>query len=165
MTYLESGDLQTYAEAADIRKITTDIYEKWQAKVSPKAVFTFGVAENVPESLMLDVKRVAQSMNNLVSNAVKFTTEGRIHIHITMEEAAAKPGDDPNVRGLSIIVADTGIGIDDEMKNDLFRPFVQADSSMTRDYGGAGIGLAVTRGFARVMGGDVVVTTKLRLWI
>jgi len=161
MTYLESGDLQTYAEPSDIRKITTDIYNKWQDKVSPKVVFTYGVAENVPAELMLDVKRVAQSMNNLVSNAVKFTTEGRIHIHITMMDPDIKPGDDPNVCGLSIIIADTGIGIDDDMKGDLFRPFVQADSSMTRDYGGAGIGLAVTRGFARVMGGDVVVTTKL----
>jgi len=160
MTYLEAGDLQVFAEPADIRKITADLYEKWQDKVNPNVVFTYGVAENVPDTMMLDVKRVAQSMRNMISNAVKFTSAGRIHIHITMENPDIKPGDDKNVQGLSIIVADTGIGINDEMKSNLFKPFVQADSSMTRDYGGAGIGLAVTRGFARVMGGDVVVTTK-----
>lgn len=160
MTYLEAGDLQVFAEPADIRKITADLYEKWQNKTEPGVVFTYGVAENVPETLMLDVKRVAQSMRNMISNAIKFTSDGRIHIHITMQNADVKPGDDLNVRGLSIIVADTGVGINDEMKSNLFKPFVQADSSMTRDYGGAGIGLAVTRGFARVMGGDVVVTSK-----
>jgi len=160
MTYLEAGDLQVFAEPADIRKITADLYEKWQDKVDPNVVFTYGVADNVPEALMLDVKRVAQSMRNMISNAIKFTSAGRIHIHITMQGADVKPGDDPNVQGLSIIVADTGIGINDEMRSNLFKPFVQADSSMTRDYGGAGIGLTVTRGFARVMGGDVVVTSK-----
>lgn len=160
MTYLEAGDLQVFAEPADIRKITTDLYEKWQDRVDPNVAFTYGVADNVPEALMLDVKRVTQSMRNMISNAVKFTSEGRIHIHITMQDADAKPGDDANVQGLSIIVADTGIGINDEMKSNLFKPFVQADSSMTRDYGGAGIGLTVTRGFARVMGGDVVVNSK-----
>ncbi len=160
MTYLEAGDLQIFAEPADIRKITADLYEKWEDKVQPNVQFTFGIAENVPEILMLDVKRVTQSMRNMVSNASKFTAAGRIHIHITMQEPDVKPGDDNNVQGLSIIVADTGIGITEEMQSNLFKPFVQADSSMTRDYGGAGIGLAVTRGFARVMGGDVVVTTK-----
>jgi len=160
MTYLEAGDLQVFAEPADIRKITADLYGKWQDKVSPNVEFTYGVAENVPDTLMLDVKRVAQSMRNMISNAIKFTSSGRIHIHITMQDADTKPGDDKNVQGLSIIVADTGIGINDEMKSNLFKPFVQADSSLTRDYGGAGIGLAVTRGFARVMGGDVVVTSK-----
>ncbi len=160
MTYLEAGDLQVFAEPADIRKITADLYEKWQSKVGSNVMFTYGVAENVPDSMMLDVKRVTHSMRNMISNAVKFTSAGRIHIHITMQQADVKPGDNPNVQGLSIIIADTGIGINDEMKSNLFKPFVQADSSMTRDYGGAGIGLAVTRGFARVMGGDVVVTSK-----
>jgi len=160
MTYLEAGDLQVFAEPADIRKITADLYGKWEDKVNPNVEFTYGVAENVPDTLMLDVKRVAQSMRNMISNAIKFTSSGRIHIHITMQDADVKPGDDKNVQGLSIIVADTGIGINDEMKSNLFKPFVQADSSLTRDYGGAGIGLAVTRGFARVMGGDVVVTSK-----
>ena len=160
MTYLEAGDLQVFAEPADIRKITAGLYEKWQNKVNPSVVFTYGVAENVPDALMLDVKRVTQSMHNMISNAIKFTSTGRIHIHITMQDADVKPGDDKNVQGLSIIVADTGIGINDEMKANLFKPFVQADSSLTRDYGGAGIGLAVTRGFARVMGGDVVVSSK-----
>lgn len=160
MTYLEAGDLQVFAEPADIRKITVGLYEKWQNKVNPNVVFTYGVAEGVPDALMLDVKRVTQSMHNMISNAIKFTSTGRIHIHITMQDADVKPGDDKNVQGLSIIVADTGIGINDEMKANLFKPFVQADSSLTRDYGGAGIGLAVTRGFARVMGGDVVVSSK-----
>ena len=160
MTYLEAGDLQVFAEPADIRKITAGLYEKWQNKVNPSVVFTYGVAEGVPDALMLDVKRVTQSMHNMISNAIKFTSTGRIHIHITMQDADVKPGDDKNVQGLSIIVADTGIGINDEMKANLFKPFVQADSSLTRDYGGAGIGLAVTRGFARVMGGDVVVSSK-----
>jgi len=161
MTYLEAGDLTAFTTPADIRKIVAEAYDKWQPKTNPENIsFTYGVAEDVPEKLMLDVKRVELSLKNMVSNAVKFTKKGRIHIHVTMQDVIRHADDDANVQKLSIIVADTGIGISDEMKSNLFKPFVQADSSMTRNYGGAGIGLTVTRGFARLMGGDVVVTTK-----
>jgi len=161
MTYLEAGDLTAFTTPADIRKIVAQTYEKWQPKTNPDNIsFTYGIAKDVPEKLMLDVKRVESSLKNMVSNAVKFTKKGRIHIHVTMQDVIRHEDDDENVQKLSIIVADTGIGISDEMKSNLFKPFVQADSSMTRNYGGAGIGLTVTRGFARLMGGDVVVTTK-----
>ncbi len=161
MTYLEAGDLTAFTTPADIRKIVAQTYEKWRPKTNPQNIsFTYGVAADVPEKLMLDVKRVELSLKNMVSNAVKFTKEGRIHIHVTMQDVVRHADDDENVQKLSIIVADTGIGISDKMKSNLFKPFVQADSSMTRNYGGAGIGLTVTRGFARLMGGDVVVTTR-----
>lgn len=161
MTHLESGELAYTTEATDIRRIVSGIYRTWKDKVDEDNVLvTCGVADNVPDMLMLDAARVTKSLNNLVSNAVKFTHKGRIHIHITINDIAGQPGDDENVTELSLIVIDTGIGITDDMRANLFKPFVQADSSMTRNYGGAGIGLAVTRGFARLMGGDVEVTTK-----
>ncbi|MBL4852645.1 MAG: response regulator [Robiginitomaculum sp.] len=161
MTYLEAGDLTAFTTPTDIRKIIAEAYDKWQPKTNPANIsFTYGIAEDVPAKLMLDVKRVELSLKNMVSNAVKFTKKGRIHIHVTMQDVIRHADDDENVQKLSVIVADTGIGISDEMKSNLFKPFVQADSSMTRNYGGAGIGLTVTRGFARLMGGDVVVKTK-----
>jgi len=161
MTYLESGELNSVSEPANIRDIAAGVYSTWKDKInSDKIVLTCGVAENVPEKLMLDSARVTTSLNNLVSNAAKFTHEGRIHIHITVNNVQGLPGDHKNVTQLSIIVIDTGIGITEDVQSNLFKPFVQADSSMTRNYGGAGIGLAVTRGFARLMGGDVKVMSS-----
>ena len=162
MTYLESGDLVASTEPADIREVVQQIYQTMSERVNSKEIaFTCGVADDVPESLMLDVTRVTRSLKNLVSNAVKFTHEGRIHIHITTKPAQVSEGEDDNLTELSIIVIDTGIGISDEMQKNLFKPFVQADSSITRNYGGAGIGLAVSRGFVRLMGGDIIVMSKL----
>jgi len=156
MSQMESGNLAIVTAPNDIRLLADNVYKKWLPKVDAnKVIFTCGVAKNVPTDLMVDGIRFKQALDNLVSNAVKFTSKGRIHIHITLldnTEMNLSPS-------LQIIVADTGIGIAKHIVPDLFRPFIQADSSTTRAHDGAGIGLTITRGLARLMGGDVAVRT------
>jgi len=161
MVYLDAGSMPFNPGVTDIRKICDEVYHFWLSRVdSKKVILTCGVADDVPEHIMLDRERVKQAMNNLVSNGVKFTPEGRVHIHVTMRDAPPEPGQPEKTKILSVIVADTGIGMTEEVQQKLFKPFVQADSSMTREYGGAGIGLSVTRGLARFMGGDVSFTSS-----
>jgi two-component system sensor histidine kinase/response regulator len=92
-------------------------------------------------------------VNNLVDNAIKFTSEGSVRIE------ASKPGSiEPAM--IKIEIFDTGIGIPREKNEEIFLPFTQTDSSSTRKYGGAGLGLSVSRQFARLLGGDINVSSQ-----
>ena len=100
-----------------------------------------------------DATRLRQILMNLLGNAVKFTETGSITL-----QAVVEPQLDGAIR-LQCQVRDTGIGISDERLASLFAPFTQADSSTTRKYGGTGLGLAISRQLARLMGGDITVTS------
>ena len=92
-------------------------------------------------------------VNNLVDNAIKFTSEGSVRIE------ASKPGSiEPAM--IRIEIFDTGMGIPREKNEEIFLPFTQTDSSSTRKYGGAGLGLSVSRQFARLLGGDINVSSQ-----
>ncbi|WP_295388187.1 ATP-binding protein [uncultured Thiodictyon sp.] len=101
-----------------------------------------------------DVHRLRQMLSNLVGNAIKFTHQGQIRI------AAAETGRDGNTALLEFAVSDTGIGIPKEQQSQLFKPFSQADSSITRQYSGSGLGLSIVRTLAQLMGGDVGVESE-----
>ncbi|MBO2453451.1 MASE1 domain-containing protein [Actinomadura barringtoniae] len=98
-----------------------------------------------------DRTRVRQVVLNLVSNAVKFTSEGEIIVAVGLTE----PPEDPARTSIRIEVRDTGEGIPPDVQARLFEPFVQADASTTRRHGGTGLGLAISRRLATAMGGDL----------
>src|SRR5690606_5180058 len=99
-----------------------------------------------------DLTKVRQSLLNLLSNAAKFTHEGTVTVQARRERM-----DDRD--WISLCVRDTGIGMSAEQLVKLFRPFTQADASTTRKFGGTGLGLALTRRFCQMMGGDVIVAS------
>lgn len=103
------------------------------------------------DSMIADATRVRQCLLNLVGNACKFTEDGSVGIIVETS------GNDL----VSFHVEDTGIGLTDEQIRKLFDPFVQADASITREYGGTGLGLTITRRLARAMGGDITVKSEL----
>jgi len=112
------------------------------------------VRKHFDESLGLvysDQDKIKQIVLNLLSNAAKFTHAGKITLAVTRQ-------DDETV---SIAVTDTGIGISPEAVGRVFEEFQQADTSTTRQYGGTGLGLAISRNLARLLGGDIVVTSEL----
>jgi signal transduction histidine kinase len=100
-----------------------------------------------------DPMRFSQCVLNLLSNAAKFTKDGEITLEASRLQSAS--GDK-----LKIAVIDTGIGISDEQQALLFRPFAQADDSITKKYGGTGLGLSLTRSLAQLMGGDVTMSSQ-----
>jgi PAS domain S-box-containing protein len=111
------------------------------------------VPNPLPEAVLTDPIRLRQILINLVGNAVKFTEYGRVTI-----AARADSGDTGN--SLVFEIRDTGIGMTPEQVAGLFTPFTQADSSMTRRFGGTGLGLTITRRLAQLMGGDVTVSSE-----
>jgi PAS domain S-box-containing protein len=109
--------------------------------------FSVEVAAELPKQARGDGRRLRQILLNLVSNAVKFTSEGKITV-------AARTLDGPE-HGVRIEVTDSGIGIEPAMLDEMFMPFTQADVSTTRNYGGTGLGLAIARELTELMGGTI----------
>jgi PAS domain S-box-containing protein len=108
------------------------------------------------QDIISDPSRLRQILLNVTGNAIKFTQKGSICVHFELHPRSAHP-DRPM---LEVSVTDTGIGIAREQQDKLFQPFVQADNSMTRRFGGTGLGLFLSRRLARMMGGDVVLRSS-----
>jgi PAS domain S-box-containing protein len=111
------------------------------------------IAEEVPEQNRGDGRRLRQIILNLVSNAVKFTGQGKVTVRATLPETAESV--------VRIEVIDTGIGIEPSILDHMFEPFTQADVSTTRNYGGTGLGLAIARQLIELMGGAVGAESEL----
>ena len=112
------------------------------------------VERGVPFYLRGDPFRLSQILNNLVNNAIKFTTRGEVIIHVRLVEETGQ-----NCL-LRFEVSDTGIGLNAEQKARLFKPFSQADASTTRKYGGSGLGLAICSRLAEMLGGQIGVESE-----
>lgn len=110
---------------------------------------------STPDRLCGDALRLKQILLNFVGNAIKFSEHGRVEISVRATE------DDGHSLLLRVEVSDEGIGLSAEQQSRLFQVFSQADGSSTRKYGGSGLGLAISRRLARLMGGDVGVTSQL----
>ena len=113
------------------------------------------LADDVPAELRGDSLRLRQVLLNLLSNAIKFTSEGSITLGV--ERVDAKPG---TQCGLRFTVTDTGIGIPKSRQEAIFDPFIQADTSTVRNYGGTGLGLTISRRLVEKMGGAMGVTSE-----
>ncbi len=110
----------------------------------------------VPAAVMGDPVRIEQVLSNLVGNALKFTDRGGVTIHVTLPPDVAGDGRTT----LAFEVTDTGIGIAPDVRERLFRPFGQADSSITRRYGGTGLGLVIAKRLCELMGGGLEVRSE-----
>ncbi|NDV28443.1 CHASE4 domain-containing protein [Desulfovibrio sp. JC010] len=108
------------------------------------------IDDNVPDKVRGDATRIRQVLNNLISNGVKFTSEGTISIALTFEDGK-----------IQFMVKDEGIGIAADKLNDIFDSFTQADSSTSRKYGGTGLGLPISRKLVEMMGGEISVSSTL----
>ena len=111
----------------------------------------------VPERIETDATRIRQILLCLVGNAIKFTEQGGVVVR-----ASFRPNhENPACGWLVVAVVDTGIGLSEVARCRLFQPFVQADGSSTRRYGGTGLGLALARQLARLLGGDIVLSSQV----
>ncbi len=128
-----------------------DLLSETLQLLSPKAYsrgmeIELDVQLDMPDICCGDPTRIRQVLMNLVSNAIKFTENGRIIV-------TAKSGPEANgTPSVVLTVQDTGIGISEEAQQKLFQPFVQADSGTTRQYGGTGLGLVICKRLVELMG-------------
>lgn len=138
-----------------LRSMVSGVMEMQQSAAEAKGLQLYwGIAPELPEDLVGDSVRLSQILINLTSNAIKFSSHGRIQVRVLAEAIEAQEVQ------LRLEVEDQGIGIDDEQLSRLFHPFTQADSSTTRRYGGTGLGLIISKRLAALMNGDVGVVSK-----
>ncbi|QEE41597.1 MULTISPECIES: MHYT domain-containing protein [unclassified Methylobacterium] len=150
LSKVEAEKMELYSEDIDVADFVTDAAGTVEALVAKKGnVLALDVAGDVGRA-RTDATKLRQCVFNLLSNAAKFTEGGTITLRAAREVAAA--GD-----WLRFTVRDTGIGMSPEQVGRLFERFTQADESTTRTYGGTGLGLALSRAFAQLLGGDITV--------
>jgi signal transduction histidine kinase/CheY-like chemotaxis protein len=152
LSKIEAGKLELSPETVKLAPLLEDVIgTARQLAEQNKNRLVLDAQENLGQ-LTVDALRLRQILLNLLSNACKFTKQGEVALHVK------RVVDGRN--WIEIAVADTGIGMTPEQQAKLFEEFTQADSSTARQYGGTGLGLAITRKLARMMGGDVTVTSE-----
>ena len=155
LSKVESGQIDVEKMPCPLHDIILDVLEVLGISAQNKGIeLVYKPLTELPAKIHTDAGRVRQIMTNLVGNAIKFTPSGSVTIVSRY---------DKNARGDSnvyIEVIDTGIGMNDAQLNKIFDPFVQADSSITRRFGGTGLGLTISKKFANALGGDIFVESE-----
>ncbi|MEO5960164.1 MAG: PAS domain S-box protein [Opitutaceae bacterium] len=148
---IESGRLELERHAFDLRECVESSIDVLAARAAEKKIDLLCSLEgDVPVAIDGDDTRLRQVIVNLISNAVKFTTEGEVLLSVSIAAAPAEQG----VR-LRFAVHDSGIGIPADRMDRLFKTFSQVDASTTRQYGGTGLGLAISKRIVEMMGGRI----------
>jgi PAS domain S-box-containing protein len=170
---IEAGKLELHPEPFELRDALGLDLKTFSLRAAEKGLeLTLRVHADVPDELTGDVGRLRQVLNNLVSNALKFTERGEVAVEVTLERKDARGArqeeagprasrvapDAPSV--LHFRVRDTGIGVARDKQASIFEAFTQADASVTRRYGGTGLGLAIASRLSRLMGGDIWVESE-----
>ncbi|AKJ30314.1 ATP-binding protein [Caldimonas brevitalea] len=154
-TRLEGGGLQLEPVPISPRALVFDALDLFAGAAHEKGLeLTCSAMPEVPVTVLGDPTRLRQVLGHLISNAVKFTPYGGVHVHLAVDGSHGPRGPGEVMR-LRIEVRDTGIGIDPAQLPRLFGAFAQADASGSRRVGGAGLGLALCRELAELMGGEI----------
>jgi signal transduction histidine kinase/CheY-like chemotaxis protein/HAMP domain-containing protein len=145
LSKVEAGRVETHFETYPVRAIQEFAERTFRPVALQQGLdFRIDVQTNAPESITTDPQLLEQVLRNLLANAFKFTEHGRVELRI------GRAGN-----RMTFAVADTGIGIPLEHQEKIFEAFQQADSSITRKYGGTGLGLTISREYAHVLGGEI----------
>nr|WP_321455092.1 ATP-binding protein [uncultured Cohaesibacter sp.] len=152
LSRIEAGKLTLTYEWSSPTRLMEDVVELLAPDAQEKGLSVASwVGANVPDKLLIDPVRVRQILVNLLGNAIKFTAEGAINLSLSCE---GEPKEGEMVT-LEMSVRDTGPGIEESMQARLFEEFEQADTTRARQHEGSGLGLAISRRLARMMGGDI----------
>ena len=154
---IEAGELVLESKAFRVRPVIERAIHLFQPTAQDKGVqLICKINPDVPEVLCGDPLKIHQILNNLISNALKFTSEGEVSLRVSLLEVL----EDGRSR-LKVVVSDTGIGMSESAMERVFDPYVQAESSTARQFGGTGLGLPITRELIRRMGGDIAVESRV----
>ncbi|EGV31963.1 multi-sensor hybrid histidine kinase [Thiorhodococcus drewsii AZ1] len=158
---IESGELTLESIDFDLSQLVEEICDMLAIRARTKGLdLALRLGRYLPKRIVGDPHRLRQILINLIGNAVKFTEQGYVSVEVSLEEtsvpsAAEKP---PGSQvALVFSIRDTGIGIPEDKQEQIFESFTQVDSSTTRQYGGTGLGLGISRRLATLMGGTIEV--------
>lgn len=149
LSKIDAGKMNPERERVKPQAIVADVVSLMNVRAEEKKIDLIADFDGqIPETIETDAKRLRQILLNLTGNAIKFTSEGEVHLKSRFNHKTKK---------LEFEISDTGIGMTAEQIGFLFQPFTQVDATHTRSFGGTGLGLAISRRLARVLGGDISV--------
>lgn len=164
LSKIEAGKMRIDINPLSISDVSFSVTQNFQHVFEDKGLnFSVDVGVGLPETILTDQMRVDQILKNLVSNAAKFTNQGGVTVRfrsICEEDGNAAKTIGVN-NGLAVDVSDTGIGISEEDQQRIFHAFQQADGGIDRRFGGTGLGLSISRELAKMLGGDICLTSVL----
>ncbi len=151
---IEAGKIEIEIIDCSLNRMLLDIESLMRVKATEKGLeFSVIFDTPVPEQIRTDITRVRQCLLNIIGNAVKFTETGFVHLHVSME-------DNKNGPTIRLDVEDTGIGLSSEEQSRIFEKFSQADNTITRKFGGTGLGMSITKQLAELLGGSISLTSE-----
>ena len=158
LSALEEGKITLHYAPLELRQVIREISDVMRPQAEQRKLgFDAQVQQDVPQWLLMDVKRLKQILFNLSSNALKFTSDGGIQIKVKLGVSASLDAQDSVL--LDISVEDSGIGISSDALENLFQRFNQVYNGINKDYGGTGLGLEISQSLAGLMGGRIEVTS------
>lgn len=152
LSKVEAGRMSIEKRMFSVVDLATDCIQAMSVLAQKKGIrLRLSLKSPIPGLIRSDEIRLRQILTNLLSNAIKFTARGYVHVNLNylVEDGGKRPAQ------LVIEVEDSGIGIADDLQSRLFRPFTQADNTVTRKYGGTGLGLYLSRQLAKALGGNL----------
>ena len=160
---IEADRMELEKQGFDLRACVEGALDLLATKASEKGLdLAYFIDDKSPEAIIGDVTRLRQILINLLGNAIKFTKQGEVVIELTSEPIAPPRGqENAPFHRIQFAVRDTGIGIPADRMDRLFRSFSQVDASTTREYGGTGLGLVISKRLAEMMGGRMWVESEV----
>ena len=145
LSKVEAGKITLETMPIDLPDFLAGICAAMNLRATEKGInFSLSLESQIPDKIVSDPLRLKQIFNNIVGNAIKFTSIGSVHVRIDYEHSVLK-----------VRVIDTGAGIEKENQHKLFQAFSQADNSHTRKFGGTGLGLVLSKNLSKILGGDL----------
>ena len=152
---IEAGQLDTEMIDCSLGKLLNSIESMMKPQAENKSIqFKIIEKSNLPARICSDPTRLHQCILNLINNAIKFTDQGHVYMNVSLHDRNNQPF-------IRFDIEDTGIGIPQDKQEAIFGAFTQADGNTTRKYGGTGLGLAVTKQLAELLGGEVTVSSEV----
>jgi PAS domain S-box-containing protein len=152
LSKIEAGKMDLNIKAVSISKFTNELIREFRHHADQKGLkLNAKLEKDLPEFIHSDSQRLNQILKNLLSNAIKFTEKGSVSISINRNTAST----------IIISIADTGIGIAEEKQQAIFEAFQQAEGGISRKFGGTGLGLSISRELAKLLGGEIKLSSKL----
>lgn len=146
---IESGKMLIETKAFELTKVLASCFELHKQAAEAKGLkYKSILSTELPKFVKGDSTKISQIINNLLNNAIKFTVSGQVTMDVIHENGS-----------LTITIEDTGIGLDEIQSEHVFEEFTQADASTTRHFGGTGLGLTISLGMARLLGGNLSFTS------
>ncbi len=158
LSKIEAGQFHINVDAITTSDFVSNMISTFSDQAASKHIsLSLDVASSLPQTFYADDKRLRQILMNLIGNAIKFTERGRVTVKVACEAYATESHSLTNqaTNKMTFTITDTGCGIPKEGLHHVFQPFMQGDRSISRKFGGTGLGLNLSRNLARKMGGDV----------